>query len=100
MVNNSTLSSPNCKNFVAKSKQFTHSGMGTMENIVALKYHSPSMYVHNTRPHGQLEDKVFVFKMCVDLLSSGVNLGSEYNLEVAWAMHGLSFIMLNSRATK
>ena len=41
--------------------------MGTMESIMALKEHSRSKYVHNISSPGLLEDKVFVFKMCIDL---------------------------------
>ena len=33
----STLASPNCHNFVNKSKRFIRSGMGTIDSIMALK---------------------------------------------------------------
>ena len=46
IVKNATLSFPNCKNFVAKSKQFIHIGM---ENTMALKHHSQFKYVYNPR---------------------------------------------------
>ena len=59
----STLASPNCRNFVAGSKHFIRSGMGSLESIMALKNHSRFKYVHYSQFPGQSKDKVFVFKM-------------------------------------
>jgi hypothetical protein len=69
-----TLASPNCRNFVYGSKRFLRSEMGTMDSIMALKDHSAFKFVHGSRFPGQSKDKVFVFKMFVDLLGSGVEL--------------------------
>ena len=69
-----TLASPNCHKFVSGSKRFVRSGMGTMDSIMALKDHSGFKYVHGSRFPGQSKDKVFVFKMSVDLLGNGVDL--------------------------
>jgi hypothetical protein len=70
----SILASPNCRNFVSDSKRFVHSGMSTMDNIIALKDHSGFKYVHDRGFREQSKDKVFVFKMSVDLPGSGVDL--------------------------
>ena len=70
----STLTSPNCRNFVSGSIHFVCRGMGTMDSIMALKDHSGFKYVHDSRFPGQSKDKVFVFKMSVDFSGSGVDL--------------------------
>jgi hypothetical protein len=70
----STFASPNYHNFVSGSKRFLRSGMGTMDSIMALKDHSVFKFVYGSRFPGQSKDKVFVFKMSVDLPSSGVEL--------------------------
>ena len=84
----SILTSPNCRNFVSGSKRFVHSGMGTMDSIMALKDHLGFKYVHDSRFQGQSEDKVFVFKMTVDLPGSGVDLVKcvqvGRNMENSW----------------
>ena len=59
----STLASPNCRNFVAGTKRFIRSGMGSLCSIMALINHSRFKYVHDSRFLGQSKDKVFVFKM-------------------------------------
>jgi hypothetical protein len=69
-----TLASPNCRNFVSGSKHFLRSGMRTMDSIMALKDYSAFKFVHGSRFPGQSKDKVFVFKMYVDLPGSGVKL--------------------------
>ena len=74
MDKSSTLTSPNCRNFISGFKCFAHSGMGKMDNIMALKDHSGFKYVNGSRFPGQSKDKVFVFKMFVDLQGSGVDL--------------------------
>ena len=68
-----TLTFPNCQNCVVGSKWFVHMEMGMMDSIMALKDHSTFKFVHGSRFQGQLINKVFVFKMCVDLHGSGVN---------------------------
>ena len=85
-----TLASPNCGNFVSNSKRFVHSGMGTMDSIMAFKDHSRFKYVHDSRFLGQSNDKIFVFKMSVDLPGSGVNLVKRMqvgeDMENSWIM--------------
>jgi hypothetical protein len=86
----STLASPNCRNFVAGSKRFIRSGMGSLDSIMALKNHSGFKYVHDSRFPGQSKDKVFVFKMSVDLAGSGVDLVKRMqcggDMENSWIM--------------
>ena len=86
----STLASPNCRNFVSGSKRFVRSGMSTMDSIMALKDQSSFKYVHANRFPGQSKDKVFVFKMSVDLPGSGVDLVERMqeggNMENYWIM--------------
>jgi hypothetical protein len=67
----STLASPNCRNFVAGFKHFIRSGMGSLDSIMALKNHYEFQYVYDSRFPRQSKDKVFVFKMYVDLAGSG-----------------------------
>ena len=55
-------------------RSFLRSGMGTMDSIMALKDHTAFKFVHGSRFPGQSKDKVFVFKMSVDLPGSGVEL--------------------------
>ena len=45
-----------------------------IESIMALTNHSGFKYVHGSEFPRQSEDKVFVFKMSVDLLGNGVDL--------------------------
>jgi hypothetical protein len=70
----STLASLYCRNFVSGSRRFVRSGMSTMDSMMALKDHSGFKYVHGSRYLGQSKDKVFVFKILVDLLGSGIDL--------------------------
>jgi hypothetical protein len=70
----STLAFPNCRNFVSGSKCFVRSKMKTMDSIMALKDHYAFKFVYGSRFPGQLKDKVFVFKMSVDLPRNGVEL--------------------------
>jgi hypothetical protein len=46
--------------------------MKTMDSIMTLKDHSAFKFVYGSRFPGQSKDKMFVFKMYVDLLGSGV----------------------------
>ena len=86
----SNIASPNRHNFVSGSKRFVRSGMGTMDSIMALKDHSGFKYVHDSRFPGQSKDKVFVFKMSVDLPGSGVDLVKRMqvggDMENSWIM--------------
>ena len=69
-----TLTSSNCCNFVSGSKYFLRSRMRTMDSIMAFKNHFAFKLVHGSRFPGQSKDKMFFFKMYVDLPSSGVEL--------------------------
>ena len=84
------IASPNCRKFVSGSKRFIRSRMGTMDGIMALKDHSGFKYVHGSRFPGQSKDKVFVFKMSVDLPGSGVDIVKRMHvggdMENSWIM--------------
>ena len=86
----STLASPNYKNFVAGFKRFIRSGMGSLSSIMALKNHFGFKYVHDNRFPGQSKDKVFVFKMSVDIAGSGIDLVKRMqyarDMENSWIM--------------
>ena len=43
------------------------SGIDTMKSIMALEHHLGFKYIHRNRFPGQSKDKVFVFKVLVDL---------------------------------
>ena len=51
-----------------------------MNNIIVLKDHSCFKYVHGNRFPGQSKDKVFIFKMSVDILESGVDVVSSMQI--------------------
>ena len=72
------------------SKHFIRSGMGSLDNIMALKNHQGFKYVHDSRFPGQSKDKVFVFKMFVDLAGSGLDLVKRMqyggDMENSWIM--------------
>ena len=76
-----TLASPNCRNFVSGSKRFVRSRMAMIDSIMALKDHPGFKYVHGSKFPGQSKDKVFVFKMSVDLPGSGVDLVKRMQVE-------------------
>lgn len=61
-----TSASPNCRSFVSRSKRFVQNGRGIMDIIMVLKDHSSLSTSNNCSP-GQSEDKVFVFKIFVNL---------------------------------
>ena len=86
----STLASPNCCNFVFGSKRFVHSGMETMESIMALKDHSTFKFVHGSRFPRQSKDKVFVLKMFIDLPGNNVKLVKRMqvreDMEKSWIL--------------
>jgi hypothetical protein len=72
--NFSTFASANCRNFGFGSKRFLCSGIIIMDSIMALKDHFAFKFVHSSWFLGQSKDKVFIFKMFVDLLGSDVEL--------------------------
>ena len=55
-------------------KAFLRSGIWTMDSIIIFKDHFAFKFVHGSRFPRQSKDKVFVFKMFVDLPSSSVEL--------------------------
>jgi hypothetical protein len=69
-----TLVLSKVRNFWARLKRLVQSSMETMENIMELNDHSWFKFVHNNYFSMQSKDQVFVFKMSMDLLGSGVNL--------------------------
>ena len=54
--------------------RFVRSGIDMMDSIMMLKAHSGFKYVHGTKFPEQSKDIIFIFKMLVDLLGSGVDL--------------------------
>jgi hypothetical protein len=70
----STLASPNYINFLADSKHFICSRMGSLDSKMALKDRSRFKYVHDSMFPRQSKDKVFVFKMSMNLARSRVDL--------------------------
>ena len=52
-----------------------------MDSIMALKDHSGFKYVHDSRFPGQSNNKVFIFKMSVDLPGSDVDLVKHMQVE-------------------
>ena len=91
----STFASPNCRNFVPGSKRFLRSEMETMDCIMELKDHSAFKFVHGSRFPRQSMDKVFVFKMFVDLPGSGVKLVKRMQVGGIWRILGLCLTMSN-----
>ena len=69
-----TLASLNCHNFVSGLKRFVHTGMGTKNSIMVLKDHSTFKFVSGSWFPTPSKDKMFVFKMSVDLPDNGVEL--------------------------
>ena len=69
--------------------------MGTMDSIMALKDHSTFKFVHGSWFPGQSRDIVFVFKMSIDLPSSGVELIKRMQVRGTWRTFGLCLNMLN-----
>ena len=57
-----------------RSKHFVCNGMGMMDNITMFKDHTGFKYIHGSRFPRQSKDKIYVFKMLIDLLRSGVDL--------------------------
>ena len=86
----STLVSLDYRNSVAGSKSFIRSWMGSLDSIMALKNHYGIKYVHDRRFPRQSRDKIFVFKMSVDLGGSGVTLVKRMQyggkMENSWIM--------------
>lgn len=76
----STLVSLNCRNFVAWSKRFICNRMGTMNSIMVLKDHFGFKFIHNSRFPRQTKEKVFVFKMSVNLPINGISLVNKMQI--------------------
>ena len=74
-----TLASLNCRNFVFGLKCFVHSEIRIMNSIMAFKDHSAFRFAHDSRFAWQSKDKVFVFKMSLDLACN--------NMEFVKRMH-------------
>ncbi len=70
----STLASPNCRNIVSGCRRVLKPNKGPMDSIIALKNNPRFKFVHENRFPGQSKEKVFIFKMSVDLQGSGVDL--------------------------
>lgn len=68
------LVSPNCRKFMVGSKRFIRSSIGTMDSIMALNDHSRFIFVHGGCFPSKSNDKVFVFKMFINMPDSRVNL--------------------------
>jgi hypothetical protein len=68
-----TLSPSNCRNFVVEARRFVCSGMNTINSIVALNDNSNFKYIHYNWFPGQSINKVFVFKISIDLACSGID---------------------------
>lgn len=56
------------------SKYFFRSEMGIMDSIIALKYHYALKCVYGSHFLNQSKDKLFLFKMVVDFLATGVEI--------------------------
>lgn len=84
------LASPNCRNIVSASRRLVKSSRAPMEGIIDLKKNPHFKFVHDNRFPGQCDDKVFIFKMSVDLEGSGVDLVKRMqvggDLQDAWIM--------------
>lgn len=68
------LASTNCLNFVVGSKQFVGNDMVVMDNVLAMKDHYVFKFVQSSMFLRQSKDKIYVFKMFVDIPRSGVEL--------------------------
>ena len=84
------LASSNCRNIVSASRRLVRSSRAPMEGIIDLKKNPHFKFVHENRFSGQCDDKVFIFKMSVDLEGSGVDLVKRMqaggDLQDAWIM--------------
>lgn len=89
----STLVSLNCRNFVAWSKRCICNRMGTMNSIMVLKDHFGFKFIHNSRFPRETKEKVFVFKMLVNLPINDINLVNKMKFGATWRIHGSCLIM-------
>jgi hypothetical protein len=82
------LSSPNLQNTISLSR--SGSKRGAYDSIMAIQRYTTIEYIHGNVFPGQGKDKVYVFKMLVDRLGSGVDLVKRMqpggDLENAWFM--------------
>lgn len=88
----------NCHNFISGSKHLNHMngyGMDTMGNIMALKDHLSFKCIYDNKFPKQFKDKIFVFKMLVDLLGVTWILLSMCSWEEIWRIHGQYLTMSN-----
>jgi hypothetical protein len=69
-----TLSSPNCRNFVASARRFVCNIMDIIDSIMVLKDNAKFKYIHDSQFPSQSINIVFVFKMSIDLAGSGIDL--------------------------
>jgi hypothetical protein len=84
------LASPNCRNYIVGAKRLLRSDRGPIDSIQALKVNNPFIFVHENRFPGQTKDKVFIFKMSVQLEGSGFDLVKRMqhggDLQDSWVM--------------
>jgi hypothetical protein len=82
------LSSPNLQNTISLSR--SGSKRGAYDSIMAIQRYTTIEYIHGNVFPGQGKDKVYVFKMLVDRLGSGVDLVKRMqpggDLKNAWLM--------------
>jgi hypothetical protein len=69
--------------------------MEIMDSIMALKDHVVFKFVYGSRFLSQLKDKVFIFKMYIDLPGSDVALVKMMEVGGTWGIHGLCLTMSN-----
>jgi len=91
-----TLAFPNSRNFAFGLQHFMCSIMVLGFRVMTLKYHYAFQFVHGRWFKGQSKDKVFVFKMFVDLPSIGVELVKRVQVGGrTWIILGLCLTMSN-----
>jgi hypothetical protein len=83
MIKFSILASPNNCNFISGSKCFAHSGTCTIDSIMMLKDHLGFKYVHDNKFLGQSKDIIFVLKISVYFIGSGVNRVKRMHLTMS-----------------
>ena len=85
-----TMSDSNIRHFVAGTKKFLHEDSGLIDNIIRLKEYNAFKFVHESCFPGQTKEKVFVFKMLVDMPDSRTDLVKRMqpgrDLQDSWIM--------------
>jgi hypothetical protein len=76
-----TLASHYCKHFVAGSKRFIRRRMGSKNSIMVFKNHIGFKYLCD---NWQSKDKVFVLKLSMDLVESGLDQLSACRVIKIW----------------